>query len=129
MEGDPLKTIFDFFKHLSAMCTACILMIMGLLQWRSDQAQHAAELTASFKGFVESLAGSLIVMAIIAFRAALIVELTPLSGEKKAESNTPHWVAVIAYLAIFFGFVYAVNGFVLGLRNLYSILQANLIVK
>jgi hypothetical protein len=126
MPNDNERTFFDFFRHLSAMCTACILVIFALLQWRGPGQPPAGSehLLSAFTDFTFSLGASLFIMAFIAFRISTLFDLT---DEKSAKKNDLHGIInFVVVIAVVIAFFLSVFSFCEGLYHLYHLLDANL---
>ena len=97
--------IFDFFKHLSTLNSACILLMAGLVERVFANPLNDWKVDGMFWGFVLSLFGSLIVMACMMF------------GPSKEGSE--RW-AIILLVA----FLLAVTGFVVALGFAHDVIAA-----
>jgi hypothetical protein len=61
-KNDTIKLLFDFFKHLSTLDTACILLMAGLIERVFPHPIGSSYVEWMFSCFVLSLLGSLTTM-------------------------------------------------------------------
>ena len=97
MVKDRLKLIFDFFKHLSTLNIACILLMAGLIERVFQNPVQSKMVEVMFVSFVTSLLGCLVAM--------LAITLAP----DNAQPNS-NWFG-----AAFMGSLGAIVSFLVGL--------------